>query len=187
MWLIAGLGNPGAKYHWNRHNIGFLAIESFAKSLGVPPPDKKQHQALMSKFKLDGQDILLAMPQTFMNLSGQSLQKFISYYNIELDRLVVIQDDIESPFGSVKLQKKRGHGGHNGIRDIHAQLGSNDYLRIKIGVGRPSNDKITVADYVLKDFSKTEINELQEVLDRCGDCLEQLIDQGFEKTSANFK
>lgn len=183
MWLVVGLGNPGQKYQYTRHNVGFLAIEHFAKSLSIPPPSKKEHSALVTKFKLGGQDIILAQPQTFMNLSGDSVQKIMAYYKIPVENLLVLHDEVDLPFGALKMQKSRGHGGNNGIRDIHQKLGTNNYSRIRIGVGRPANPKQDVASFVLQNFTPQEMGDLAECLDLCGDGIEEWVHHGFEKAA----
>ena len=136
MWFVVGLGNPGRKYQLTRHNVGFMAIDFFLNSIGHPPK-KKEHQSLTHSLTMEDQKILLAKPQTFMNNSGMAVQALCHYYKINPDRLIVIHDDIEYPFKQLKVHKGRGHGGHNGIRDIHQKLNTNDYYRIRIGVGRP--------------------------------------------------
>lgn len=186
MWLIVGLGNPGKKYLLTRHNIGFLAVDRFAKSLGVPEPTREERKALVSKFRLGEEEIVLAKPQTFMNLSGESVQALIQFYKVELDHLIVLHDEVDLPFAQMKIQKERGHGGHNGVRDIHAKLGGNNYARIRLGVGRPPHPAMQVADFVLQNFNDSEMAELPDFLDRCGDAIQALIEEGFAKAAGKF-
>ena len=186
MWLVVGLGNPGKKYEFTRHNVGFLAVQHFAKSLNAPPVKKSEHKAFTSRFRMSEHEILLALPQTFMNLSGDSVQSLAAYYKIGTDKIVVLHDEIDLPYGVLKLQKARGHGGHNGIRDIHKKLGSNEYHRLRIGVGRPNRGSEEVGDFVLNNFSKSEMSELSEFLDRCGDGLELLFDNGFDRAATSI-
>lgn len=185
MWLIVGLGNPGKKYEFTRHNVGFLAVERFAKSLNAPPLAKQEYKALTSKFRLEGQEVILAEPQTFMNLSGDSVQALCQYYKISPANLAVIHDEVDLPFGEIKVQKNRGHGGHNGIRDIHQKLGTNEYVRFRIGVGRPAHAAQEVASFVLERFSPSEMERLGEILDRCNDGLELLLDHGFDRAATH--
>ena len=153
MKLIVGLGNPGEKYLLTRHNIGFMAIDILAESKSVEHKRErdskrpllkqalkrffqKKRQSLIQKTQISGQPALLAKPQTFMNLSGRAVQEIMGFYKIPLDDLLVIQDDKDLPFQSMKFQKSRGHGGHNGIKNIHEALGSNGYARLKLGIGQ---------------------------------------------------
>ena len=123
-------------------------------------------------------------PQTFMNLSGDSVISLVNYYKIEVSQILVLHDEVDLPFGSLKMQRQRGHGGNNGIRDIHKKLGTNEYARIRIGVGRPpAGSKQSVANFVLNPFSKIEIAELSDILDTCGDGIEKFIDEGYEKAA----
>ena len=183
MWLIVGLGNPGSKYQYTRHNIGFMAVERFAQSLRTPAINKSEHKSFTSKFKFDDQNVVLALPQTFMNLSGDAVQSLVQFYKVSLDQLIVVHDDIDLPFGEIKMQRSRGHGGQNGIRDIHKKVGSNDYLRLRMGVGRPQNPKVDVSSHVLQRFSEMEMADLADVLDRAGDALEKLLAEGYQKAS----
>lgn len=185
MYLIVGLGNPGIKYTLTRHNIGFLALDALAKSFDAKI-EREEHKALTLKFKLDGEDVILAKPQTFMNLSGESVVSLMQFYKIEPSKLFVIHDEIDLPFGYMKVQKGRGAGGHNGIKSISELLGHQDYARLRLGVGRPSNPHIPVVDYVLQNFDKTEQEKLVEFLNRSGDAIESFIFNGLDKTASQF-
>jgi PTH1 family peptidyl-tRNA hydrolase len=178
MWLIAGLGNPGDKYRFTRHNIGFMAIDAMLSSTGRPLW-KNEHNARTYHYQLDGEKVLLAQPQTFMNRSGESIQALMSFYKIPLEKLLVIHDDLDLEFGVLKLQKDRGHGGHNGIRDIHEKLGTQKYARLKLGIGRP-----TEPDYVLKNFTKEEQALLPDFLSRAVDAIDDFIFEGFDKAAS---
>ncbi len=185
MKLIVGLGNPGSKYMMNRHNIGFMAIDHFNNSYGQGS-FKSEHKAEIAKVRLQGEAVVLAKPQTFMNLSGESVQKIMSFYDISIEDLLVIHDEIEIPFESIRYQTARGHGGHNGIRNIHQLLGSNSYDRLRLGVGRPENPKMDVASYVLQNFSDIETNELTDFLSDVTDSLKVYVEDGYEKAASNF-
>lgn len=185
MWMIVGLGNPGAKYLMTRHNVGFMALDSFTASLGNLP-SKEEMKSVTCKFKLEGEDVLLVKPQTFMNKSGEAVQALMAYYKIELPKLVVVHDEIEIPFGAIKIQKNRGAGGHNGLRSINETLGTQDYLRIRLGVSRPPNPKMDVADWVLQNFSTEEREKLPLFLDVAGDALETLVFDGYVKAATKF-
>ena len=181
MWLIAGLGNPGKKYQLTRHNVGFMAIDYYLNNIGQPP-EKKEHKSLTYSFKIEDEKVLMAKPQTYMNNSGEAIQALCHYYKIPTNKVIILHDEIEQPFSQMKLQTKRGHGGHNGIRDIHEKLAANDYFRIRIGVGRPDG-KQDVADYVLSPFSKQEQAELPDALERVSDGLESLMFEGYGKAA----
>lgn len=185
MHLIVGLGNPGPKYALTRHNIGFMAVDLFAASAGNPPWHE-EHKAHTCRFKMDGVEVLLAKPMTFMNLSGQSVQSLMAFYKIPLENLVVVHDEIDIPFGSMRFQKNRGHGGHNGIRNIHELLGTPDYTRLKLGVSRPPHPEMKVPDYVLQKFSEQEQQQLPDFLNKAGDALETIIFEGLSKASTKF-
>lgn len=185
MYLIVGLGNPGVKYTLTRHNIGFLAIDALARSYGAEV-SKEDHKALTLKMKLDDKDVLLVKPQTFMNLSGESVIPLMQYYKVVPENLLVIHDEVDQPFGYMKLQKNRGAAGHNGIRSVTEQLGHQDYARLRLGVGRPSNTHVPVSDYVLQNFDKQEQAQLAEFLNHAGDAVEAFIFNGLERAAGEF-
>lgn len=184
MHLIVGLGNPGPKYALTRHNIGFMAVDLFAIGAGSPPW-KEEHKAHTCKFLMDDHQIMLAKPMTFMNLSGQSVQALMTFYKIPRENLVVVQDDIDQAFGGIRFHKNRGHGGHNGIRNISELIGP-DYIRLKLGVGRPSHPEMNVADYVLQKFSDEEQSKIPDFLNKAGDALESVVFEGLSKASTKF-
>ncbi len=181
MWLIAGLGNPGKKYLLTRHNVGFMAVDYYLNNIGNPP-EKTEHKSLTYSFSIEGEKVIMAKPQTYMNESGEALQALSHFYKVQPEKILVLHDEIEQPFGQMKLQFSRGHGGQNGIRDIHQKLGSKDYYRLRIGVGRPMGKK-DVSSHVLSPFSKEEQKELPHILEKVSDGLEALICDGFEKAA----
>lgn len=185
MWLIVGLGNPGGEYKLTRHNIGFIAVDYLLQGLGNPPL-KNQFKAEVAQIKLNDQPVIVCKPQTFMNLSGESVQTLMGFYKIPLDHLIVIHDDIDQPFDQMKIHKNRGHGGHNGIRSISGLLGSADYVRLKLGVGRPANPNIPVAEYVLGKFNKEEFEKMPDFLNRGLDAIESILRDGVQKASTKF-
>ncbi len=185
MWMIVGLGNPGAKYAFNRHNIGFLTIDLIHKSYGKPNW-KNQDKALVCKVELNGSACLLVKPQTFMNLSGESVVSLMQFYKIPLDHICIIQDDIDQNYGQIKFQTNRGHGGHNGIKSITELTGSNQYIRLKIGVGRPPIPQMDIADWVLQNFSKDEMNSLAKLMQLSVEAIESLIENGISKASSKY-
>lgn len=182
MYLFVGLGNPGPKYSMNRHNVGFMLMDAIAKYYRADyKSEKEAHVAKVQIDTKDGQqDALLVKPQTYMNLSGQSVQALQAFYKVGLDRILVAHDEIDLPYGTLRIQKNRGHGGHNGIRDIHAKIGP-DYARLRMGVGRPTIPQMNVADYVLQNFSDQEMHSMPGFLSRSAEALLVFADIGFEK------
>jgi PTH1 family peptidyl-tRNA hydrolase len=185
MYLIVGLGNPGNKYALTRHNVGFMTVDSFHTSV-QGPAWSNEHQALVSKFKLDGQQIILAKPQTFMNNSGQAVRALVDYYKVDMTHLLIVQDEIDLPFAQLRFHKNRGHGGNNGIRSISEHMGTPDYARLKVGVGRPPVPQMNVADYVLQNFSQEEQSKMPDLLNRCCDAVECFMFEGLSQASNKF-
>lgn len=182
MWLVAGLGNPGAKYAMNRHNAGFLALDGYCASIGLPKW-RDEKQALVTRLKIENQDVLFVKPQTYMNKSGDSVRALMDFYKIGIENLVVLHDEIDIGFGAIKIQKNRGAGGHNGLKSINEMLGSQDYVRIKLGVGRPPHPAMDVAAYVLQDFNSDERPHLHDFLEVGGDAVETMILEGYDKAA----
>lgn len=152
MKIIVGLGNPTKEYAGTRHNVGFSVIYNISDAYNIPVETKK-HKALIGKGIIEGEKVILAMPQTYMNLSGESVRELMDYYKCDLSDLIVIYDDISLDVGKLRIRAKGSAGGHNGIKNIIAQLGTQEFTRIKIGVGeKPA--KMDLADYVLGRFSK---------------------------------
>lgn len=185
MYLIVGLGNPGQKYSMNRHNIGFMACDYWLKSLNGDGL-REEHKALTKKFKIDDQEVLLAKPQTYMNKSGESVLALMNFYKIPKENLLVIHDDIDLPFGSMRLQYNRSPGGQNGVKNISELLGHNEYARLKLGVGRPTHPDFAISDYVLSNFSQDEILVLNHYLKTACDAIESFIFEGLNKASTKF-
>lgn len=179
MHLIVGLGNPGPKYSLTRHNIGFMAIDYMCRSLEISLKSKWKSEFV--KTNLSGFDVVLQKPMTFMNLSGESVIPAAQFFKIKPDKILVIQDDIDMPFGAIRFQQNRSAGGHNGIKDISEKLGTQDYMRLKIGVGRPSRGPVDA--YVLSDFSNEEQTKLIDLLEDCTTAIESLLKDGMQKAS----
>ncbi len=174
MIILAFLGNPGSKYSRTRHNIGFMTGDFFASSTGIRI-NKKGFGAETGTGRIEGKDVLLLFPQTFMNLSGQSVAKAMDFYNVKPAELIVVHDELELPFGDIRLKTGGGHKGHNGLRSIIAETGSADFHRVRFGIGRPSNPQMDVADHVLSVFSKDEMDELPKLLPSAADMITSLI------------
>ncbi len=165
MFIIAGLGNPSKEYEKTRHNVGFDVIDKIADKYGIAM-DIKKHRAYCGKGVIEGQKVLLLKPQTFMNLSGESIRSAVEFYKVDPDEeLLVIYDDISLDVGQLRIRKKGSAGGHNGIKNIIAHLGSNVFPRIKVGVGEKPKG-YDLADYVLGHFSKTERVQMEEGYDK---------------------
>src|SRR5574343_1836740 len=147
--LFVGLGNPGPEYEDTRHNAGFWFIDAVARELRVSLVPERSYHGLVSRTSVNGQNVWLLEPQTFMNLSGKSVASLARFFKIQPDEILVVHDELDLPPGQVKLKRGGSHAGHNGLRDIHAQLGSPDYWRLRIGIGHPG-DKSEVANWVLK-------------------------------------
>ena len=176
-YLIVGLGNPGRQYARNRHNVGFLVVSRLAERLGVSF-GRLQHKALVAQGRYEGRRLILAKPQTYMNLSGQAVAPLVRFYKIPLDHLLVVYDDLDLPPLTLRLRPKGGHGGHKGMRDIIQRLGSQDFPRLRVGIGRPPG-RMEAAAYVLQDFSPAEWEALSPVLDRAVEGLLLWISEGL--------
>ncbi len=161
MKLFVGLGNPGAKYAGNRHNIGFMALDRIAEDHGFTPW-RRGYQGLVSEGRLGSEKVVLLKPETFMNLSGQSVRAAVDFYKFGLEDIIVFHDELDLAPGKCRVKQGGGHAGHNGLRSIHAHLGE-AYGRIRLGIGHPGH-KDAVANYVLNDFAKTEQNWLDDLL-----------------------
>ncbi len=176
-WLIAGLGNPGPDYAATRHNAGQLVLGLLAERMGAR---FKAHRtrADIAEGRLAGQPVTLARPQSYMNLSGGPVAALASFYKILPERTVVLHDELDLPFGVVRLKLGGGDNGHNGLRSITAALGTRDYYRVRFGIGRPPG-RMDAAAYVLRAFTPAERKELPFAVDRCADAAETLITKGL--------
>ena len=154
MYLIAGLGNPTKKYEGTRHNVGFETVDIIADSQGIALSSNK-HKAVYGQGFIGGEKVILAKPQTFMNLSGEAIRALVDFYKIEPDHVLIISDDIDLPLGQLRIRQKGSAGGHNGLKNIIAHLGSQDFPRIKIGIGSKP-EGWDLADYVLSKYSKED-------------------------------
>lgn len=176
-WLVVGLGNPGAQYAGNRHNVGFLCCEVIAAEIGTGFK-RDRSRAMAATGSLSSLPVVLAKPLSFMNLSGGSVAALRSFYKIPLDQIVIIHDELDLPFGTVKLKLGGGDNGHNGLRSVTSSLGSRDYHRVRIGIGRPPG-RMDPADYVLRDFSAAERKEVPEILSRAAGAVQVLLSHGL--------
>jgi peptidyl-tRNA hydrolase, PTH1 family len=162
MYLIVGLGNPGDRYKLTRHNIGFLVVDALGDYFKTPLSTEK-FQAHFAKVPVGDNDVILAKPQTFMNLSGESVQALMAFYKVPPENLLIIHDEVDLPFAELKIQNNRGHAGHNGVRSVHEKIGP-EYSRLRLGVGRPAVPQMAVADFVLQNFSPEQLEKLPEFI-----------------------
>ena len=184
-WLIVGLGNPGAKYEFTRHNAGFLCVDLYAEKNSFKI-DIIKFKGTLSDVRIKGKRCLFLKPQTFMNLSGESVREVASFYKIPPERIIVIFDDVSLDVGKMRIRRKGTDGGHNGIKSIIYHLGSTDFPRIKIGVGKKPHPDYDLADWVLKAFSKDELKELRKCCDNACDALELMIDGKTDEAMSKF-
>ena len=189
-WLVIGLGNPGPGYAGNRHNVGAMALEELAGRAVGGRAAFKAHKARARvaemRLKVGGPKVVLATPSSYMNESGGAVAGLMKYYDVPVDRLVVIHDELDIDAGLVRLKQGGGEGGHNGLRSVSKSLGSKDYLRVRLGIGRPPGRQ-DPADFVLKDFSKAERAELLPfLLDEGADAVEALIEGGLLDAQQRF-
>ncbi|MFR2768208.1 MAG: aminoacyl-tRNA hydrolase [Thomasclavelia sp.] len=176
MKLIVGLGNPGKEYAGTRHNCGFMVIDRLASKLNVDV-DQNKFKGLYAKVKYHGEDIILLKPQTYMNLSGESVNAVMNFFKLDKDDLLVIYDDLDMPVGKLRLRKTGSAGGHNGIKNIIAHLNSQDFKRIRVGIDR--HKYMNVADYVLSRFSKVESEAIEQGIENAANAVLDYLDNDF--------
>lgn len=184
-WLVVGLGNPGPRYAANRHNVGAMVVDELASRHGGGRLKSHKTRAGVAEARLGvlpggapGPRAVLAVPSSYMNESGGPVKALLQFYGLTADRLVVIHDELDIPAGAVRLKQGGGEGGHNGLRSISSALGTRDYLRVRVGIGRPPG-RMDPADFVLRDFSVAERKELPFLLGDAADAVEQLVAEGL--------
>jgi peptidyl-tRNA hydrolase, PTH1 family len=183
-WLVVGLGNPGKEYAGNRHNVGFRIVDLVAGRIGMKFGRHRKAVAAVAEGRLGlGGDqasrLVLAKPLTYMNLSGGPVAALTRYYKVPVDRLLVVHDELDLPYGALRAKQGGGEGGHNGLRSISRSLSTKDYLRVRFGIGRPPGRQ-DPADFVLCDFTATERKELEYLVDRAADLVEAVVARGLE-------
>jgi PTH1 family peptidyl-tRNA hydrolase len=189
--LIIGLGNPGIEYQFTPHNAGFLAVDRIAEDCGVVVSNRRG-RALTAKARLAGQDVLLAKPETFMNLSGLSVAALVQEFEVKASEdVIVLYDELALPLGTIRIRERGSANGHNGVKSISGVLGTEEWLRIRIGVGKPALEdgreiKAGGKDYLLSPFRKQELAVLDEVLDRVKDAVEMVLTQGVGTAMNRF-
>ncbi len=183
-YLIAGLGNPGPKYRHNRHNVGFMVLDAFAEHTQIPI-QRVQFRTLVGKGLFHEARLVLAKPQTYMNVSGQAVVPLMKFYKIPPERLMVVHDDLDLPFGTLRLRPEGGAGGQHGVESIITKLGRRDFARLRIGIGRPPG-RMDPRDYVLHNFDPPEVEFLPAVLQHAVDAIISFIQDGIEKAMNDF-
>jgi len=192
MKLIVGLGNPGRKYANNRHNIGFMCLNRFARRHGIRF-DKRQCQARIGSGEVAGNKVIVARPQTFMNRSGEAVSRLVKRFEVGLDNLIVIHDDLDLPLGKIRIRPGGSAAGHKGINSIITHLGSEDFVRIRIGIGRPPITEVStetseddIIDYVLSDFTPEEKRVITEAISQVSEAIYCLLTEGLVTTMNRY-
>jgi PTH1 family peptidyl-tRNA hydrolase len=189
LWLVVGLGNPGPAYAGNRHNVGQMVLDELARraavafssrSVGGARAATAEARLGMLPGGVPGPRVVLAKPSTYMNVSGGPVAGLVQYFGVPADHVVVVHDELDIPFADLRLKIGGGEGGHNGLRDISKALGTKDYVRVRVGVGRPPG-RMDAADYVLKDFGGAERKELPWLVDAGADAVEMLVTEGLQQ------
>lgn len=183
-WLVVGLGNPGPGYAGNRHNVGQMALATLADRQSAAFKNHKANAAVATG-RSSGPPLVLAKPNTYMNLSGGPVAALLRFYKLEPSRLIVLHDELDIPFDSIRLKFGGGHGGHNGIRDIISAIGTGDFIRVRIGIGRPPGRQ-PAADFVLHDFSSAERSVLPNLLSDAADATELIVSDGLTAAQLKF-
>ncbi|MEO3782548.1 aminoacyl-tRNA hydrolase [Actinocorallia sp. B10E7] len=184
LWLVAGLGNPGPAYAGNRHNAGFMVLDLLAERMGGAFKSHRSRNEVVEG-RLNGQRVVLAKPRCYMNESGGPVKALRDFYKVPAERIVVVHDELDLPYGAIRLKKGGGDNGHNGLRSITKSLADKEYLRLRFGVGRPPG-RMDAAAFVLKDFSAAERRELPLFVDRAADAAETLITDGLAAAQNTF-
>ena len=183
-YLLIGLGNPGREYRDSRHNVGFMLIDRIAVRLDARGM-KVQSKAIVTTAMYEDRKLILAKPQTYMNLSGQSVQGLIHFYKLPLANVLIAYDDLDIPFGTIRIRPGGGPGGQRGMASTIEHIGTNDFPRLRIGIGRPPG-KMDPAAYILQDFTRAEMKILSEILDRAADAALEFVVNGLDKAMNKY-
>ncbi|HYI34621.1 MAG TPA: aminoacyl-tRNA hydrolase [Glaciibacter sp.] len=186
LWLVVGLGNPGPGYAANRHNVGQMVVTELSRRMSATFKSHKTNSTVAEGRSFPGgPKLVLAKPNTYMNLSGGPVAALLRFYSLDASRLIVVHDELDIPFDTVKLKATGGHGGHNGLRDIIAATGTGEFTRVRVGIGRPPGRQ-DAADYVLRDFGATERATLPNLLSDAADAVELVIAEGLTAAQLKF-
>lgn len=183
MYVIVGLGNPGKKYELTRHNIGFIVLDNLAEQFSTSI-NKLKHKSLVGETRISGHKVLFVKPQTFMNLSGDAVKEIVDYYKVPLDHLIVIYDDIDIATGVLRIRKKGSAGTHNGMRSIVANLGSQDFIRCRVGIDKSPN--IPLIDYVVGNFTDKEIKILEPTIEKLSSAIQTIIEDDVDIAMSKY-
>jgi len=183
-WLIVGLGNPGAAYEKTRHNLGFILVDLLARE-SQTTVKREECRSLMGRAEIENRKLELAKPQTFMNLSGEAVACLLGKPDRSRERMITVSDDLALPFGAIRLRPSGSHGGHNGLRSIIDSLGSNEFIRLRIGI-MPDHPVSNTKNFVLENFAKSETTEVANILARSADAVRTVLRDGVEKAMAEF-
>lgn len=183
-YLIVGLGNPGREYRDTRHNVGFMAVDRFCEMQGVRL-GKVKFQAIIGETRIGVEKVILAKPQTFMNLSGNAVASVVRFYKIALENVLVVHDDLDLPFGTLRLRPGGGAGGQKGLQSTIDRLGTQQFPRMRIGIGRPSG-QMDAAAYVLQKFGSADQEELDMILRRAAEAIEIFVREGLDSAMNRF-
>ena len=184
LFLVVGLGNPGSQYEFTKHNVGFLTVDYLADKLNIKI-NKLKFKGLFAKEKIENEDVVLLKPQTYMNLSGESVRDFANFFKIPPENIIVVVDDVDLPMGKIRIRKKGSAGTHNGMKSIIYQLQSDNFIRIKVGIEK-ENRKDDLADYVLKGFSKDEVPIMEESMERAAKAVLEILKKGPDVAMNKF-
>ena len=183
--MIVGLGNPGVRYQRTRHNIGFLVVDRLAEKNHIFISTKR-FQTLYGTGWIDSHKVILAKPMTFMNQSGESVKKAVNFFQADMGDLIVIHDDLDLPFGRLRFKRRGGDGGHQGVRSIIERMGGNNFLRLKVGIGRPPRG-IEPAEYVLSSFDEAQQPYLDGILNQAAEALVVMLSEGVERATNRYQ
>ena len=184
MYIIVGLGNPGKEYEKTRHNTGFMVIDKLSKKYKIDI-SKEKHKALIGTGTIEGEKVLLVKPQTFMNLSGESIQEIMNFYKEDIDNLIVVFDDIDLPIGTIRIKQNGSAGTHNGVKSIVKELNSKEFKRIKVGIGGP-DEKANLIGHVLGKFSSEEFEKIDESVTNAAEAVVDIIKDGVLKAMNKY-
>ncbi len=183
MYVVVGLGNPGKKYEHTKHNIGFMTVDFLAEKNGIKI-NKIKHKALVGEGMISGQKVLLVKPQTYMNLSGNSVREILEYYKVAAQDMIVVYDDVDIEMGRLRIRKRGSAGSHNGMRSIIYDIKSDEFPRVRVGIG--GERKAGLADYVLGGFRKEEITVMEKAVVRAADAIERMLAKGIDDAMNEF-
>lgn len=185
-FLIVGLGNPGREYARTRHNAGFMLAEKLAARWRANWTEEKKFNSRVAKVERNGRKLILCQPQTYMNVSGEAVGAVAEFYKIPVKQILVLVDEADLPFGQIRMRAKGSSGGHHGLDSVEHHLGTQDYARLRIGIGRTENNVREITNHVLGQFSAADTELLEKVLDRASGQVECWLDQGIEKAMNQF-